>query len=71
MSGQIDILEGYVTPQQLAKQLRITRRTLSRWEVQRLGPPRVVVGRQIFYRTSSVLAWLESHEQRRSRTRKE
>ncbi len=59
------LLQGYLTPQQLAEQLKVTRRTLSRWEVQRLGPPRVVVGRQIFYKLTTVLAWLESREQRK------
>jgi len=66
---QTNILIGLLTPEQLAQQLGVTTRTLSRWEVQRIGPPRVVIGRQIFYRIASVDAWLLSREQRRTRTR--
>ncbi|HVR21828.1 MAG TPA: helix-turn-helix domain-containing protein [Candidatus Polarisedimenticolia bacterium] len=60
---------GLLTPDQLASQLGVTVRTLQRWEVERTGPPRTVIGKQVFYRTVSVLAWVESCEQRRSRTR--
>jgi predicted DNA-binding transcriptional regulator AlpA len=58
---------GLLLPEQLATHLGVTTRTLQRWEVQRMGPPRVVIGRQIFYRITSVDAWLESREKRRSR----
>lgn len=69
MGSQNNVLEGYVTPPQLAQQLGVSKRTIARWEVQRIGPPRVVIGRQIFYRVVSVDAWLVSREQRRSRSR--
>jgi DNA-binding transcriptional MerR regulator len=59
------LLQGYVTPPQLAQQLGITLRTLRRWEQKRLAPPRTVIARQIFYRVSSVKSWMESREQRR------
>lgn len=59
------ILEGYLKPQQLAQQLDISVRTLYRWNVRRIGPPRVVIARQIFYRHASVMTWLASREQRR------
>ncbi len=58
---------GLLTPEQLATHLGVTTRTLQRWEVERMGPPRVVIGRQVFYRTASVDAWLQSREKRRSR----
>jgi DNA-binding transcriptional MerR regulator len=63
------ILEGYVTPAELAAQLGITLRTLRRWEQKRIAPPRVAVERQIFYRVASVKSWLESREQRRGKRR--
>jgi hypothetical protein len=62
-------LIGLLKPEQLAEQLNVTKRTLQRWEVERIGPPRVVIGRQIFYRIASVDAWLISREQRRGRAR--
>lgn len=60
---------GLLTPQQLASQLNVTGRTLQRWELSRIGPPRVVIGRQIFYRVSSVEKWLEEREIRRTAKR--
>jgi len=60
-------LFGLLTPEQLAKQLNVTTRTLQRWELQRTGPIRVVIGRQVFYRVTTVEAWLASRESQRSR----
>jgi hypothetical protein len=56
------VLDGYLTPQQLAVQLGICERTLARWYAGRTGPPRSVVGRKILYKTASVTAWLAKHE---------
>jgi DNA-binding transcriptional MerR regulator len=67
MSEAANVLDGYLTPAQLAKQLGVTTRTLLRWEVQRIGPVRTVINRQVFYRVASVAAWLESREQRRKK----
>ncbi|MCI0724913.1 MAG: hypothetical protein L0338_39010 [Acidobacteria bacterium] len=58
-----DILVGYVTPAQLARLLRRSRRTLDRWHALRIGPPRVQVGRLILYRRDPVEQWLGSREQ--------
>lgn len=57
----------YATPEQLAAELGISVRTLHRWHTARQGPPRVVLGRVIFYRRSSVLAWIESREENLTR----
>jgi len=57
----------YATPEQLATELGISVRTLHRWHTARQGPPRVVLGRIVFYRRSSVLAWIESREERLTR----
>ncbi len=53
----------YLKPEQLAGELGISVRTLHRWHTAPQGPPRVVLGRVIFYRRSSVLAWLVSREE--------
>lgn len=58
---------GLLVPEQLAKVLGVTLRTLQRWEHLRIGPPRVVIQRQVFYREQSVRQWLEQREQRRKR----
>lgn len=64
------ILEDYVTPVQLAKELGVTMRTLSRWEALRIGPPRTIVGRKIFYKIEAVRIWLDAPEKRWARRRK-
>jgi len=64
MNCPANILDGYMTPQQLADQLGVTTRTLQRWEVLRIGPPRTLASRRrIFYQVSSVAMWLKSREQ--------
>jgi predicted DNA-binding transcriptional regulator AlpA len=61
------IMAGYVTPKRLAKALGVTERTIARWYHFREGPPRVKVGRKVFYRLESVNAWLESCEHPQAR----
>ena len=56
------ILSEYMTPQELAEELGICKRTLDRWHASRSGPPRLTVGRKPFYRRSSVEAWLLGRE---------
>ena len=56
------ILDGYMTPADLAGELGISNRTLERWA--RLGecPPRTRIGKRIVYRRESVARWLRSRE---------
>ncbi|MBI4968213.1 MAG: helix-turn-helix domain-containing protein [Rhodospirillales bacterium] len=56
------LLDGYLTPAQLAEQLGVSLRTLSRWHAQRIGPRRVTNGRLILYRADAVREWLDSSE---------
>ncbi len=56
------ILAGFITANRLAKELGRSRRTLERWATLRLGPPRIVVGRLVLYKTDSVRAWLQANE---------
>ena len=56
------VLNGYLTPPELAAELGVCQRTLARWHRDRTGPPRSVVGRKILYRTESVTAWLAKRE---------
>ena len=58
---------GLLVPEQLAKVLGVTVRTLQKWEQLRIGPPRIVIQRQVFYREESVRQWLAQREQRRKR----
>ena len=61
-SGGNSLLEGYITPPELAAQLGISLRTLCRWHVQRIGPKRITNGRLILYREAAVREWLETRE---------
>src|SRR5271167_1139649 len=56
--SQTRILECFLTREQLAAELGKSLRTIDRWEVRRIGPPRVIVGRTIWCRAESVRSWL-------------
>jgi excisionase family DNA binding protein len=58
---------GILTPEQLAKELGVTVKTLLRWRLKRTAPPEVQVGRQRYFRRESVIDWLASRESRRVR----
>jgi hypothetical protein len=62
MSNVEPILSEYLTREELASELRRNPRTLDRWEALGMGPPRTLVGRQVFYRRSSLLKWLAAQE---------
>lgn len=57
------LLTDYLTPNELAVELDISPRTLKHWDNQRIGPPRVVIGRLVRYRREAVTEWLRTHEQ--------
>jgi hypothetical protein len=56
------ILADYLTPSELAVELGISERALSRWHAMRQGPPRVLIGRTPYYKRSSVERWLAGRE---------
>ena len=56
------VLDGYLTPTQLAAQLGCCEKTLARWHAARNGPPRVTIGRRLLYRRTAVSDWLERQE---------
>ena len=64
MSSSEPILSEFLTKEELAAELRRNPRTLDRWEVLGVGPPRTHVGRQVLYRRASVEKWLAAQEQR-------
>jgi len=63
-SPRAPLLTNYLTKAELCRELSIDPRTLSRWRLQRKGPPAVrIAGRLLFHR-EAVLAWIESHQER-------
>lgn len=57
-----EVLEGYLTRDELAAKLKKSKRTLDRWNVLRIGPPRTICGRMILYNIESAREWLASRE---------
>lgn len=62
MSNFEPILSDFLTKEELAAELRRNPRTLDRWHVLGMGPPRTHVGRKIFYKRTSVQKWLGAQE---------
>jgi hypothetical protein len=52
--------EEYLTPEQLAHELGISERTLSRWHRLRIGPPRASIGKLQLYPKAATREWLAS-----------
>ena len=63
MSQVVPILSEFLTKEELAVELRRNPRTLDRWAVLGIGPPRTRVGRNVLYRRASVQRWLLAQEQ--------
>lgn len=64
------VLAGHISPDQLAEELDVSPRTIARWESERIGPPRVLVGRRPYYSIRGVRHWIASQERRTLRTRR-
>jgi hypothetical protein len=69
------LLAGFLTQPQLLAELnkvfKVDKRTFQRWEAQKCGPPKVMLGggRKILYARDSVLAWLRTNERKVLRSR--
>jgi hypothetical protein len=68
--GAAPHMDGYVTPEHLADMLGVSVRTLSRWHLLRIGPPRCDIGKLRLYRQTSVNDWLASQESEPVRVRR-
>lgn len=55
---QHPLSQDFLTCEHAAKVLNISQRTLNRWGRLRKGPPRIKVGRTVYYRRSSIEEWL-------------
>jgi DNA-binding transcriptional MerR regulator len=57
-----ELLEQYLTEDEMAAELGVTTRTLRAWRRDRRGPPVSLVGRTPMYFKPSAVAWLRSRE---------
>jgi len=55
-------LEGYLTADEAAEALGLNPATLANWRAKRLGPPRIKIGKNTFYRLAALEAWIISRE---------
>jgi hypothetical protein len=58
------VLEGYISDSDLARQLHRSVRTLQRLAATSSGPPRLKIGRSVYYKIESVRAWLAQQEKK-------
>ncbi len=63
------LIGDYLTAEQAANQLGITRRTLDAMCARREGPPRTRIGRRLYYRKEALADWLLEQEHRQVRSR--
>jgi hypothetical protein len=57
------LLDDYMDTAQLAAELGVIPLTIVRWRVAKTGPPVTRIGRRLYYRRSSVRAWMAEQEQ--------
>jgi len=61
--NQYTTFDTLMSAQEVSETLKISRRTLSRWTRLRRGPPRIKIGRSVYYRQKSVFKWLAELEE--------
>ena len=61
--GNDQLLKDYLTEAQLATELGVSTRTLTRWRCSREAPPITRIGRRLYYSRSAVERWLANRQQ--------
>jgi hypothetical protein len=55
-------IDGLLSEAEAASALGLKFTTLRNYAVLRKGPPRIRIGKKIFYRYDALVAWIESRE---------
>ena len=58
----LNVIDDYLTEDQVAEVLGICIATLRTWAAKRKGPPRVAIGRKTHYSKEALKTWLLSPE---------
>ena len=61
---QFDALSDLIDRETAAHLLGVAPRTLDRWHCEHVGPPRVLIGRKVRYRRTSLNDWVRDLEGR-------
>jgi excisionase family DNA binding protein len=64
------VLAGYISRDDLARELGVSPRTITRWTFHPGGIPHLAIGNRTLYRRESVTAWLAARETRPERIRR-
>ena len=67
MSDNRPLLDGYLTRLELAAELRVTARTIDRYERERTAPPSAIIGGRRLYPRGEVQKWIEAKIENRGR----
>lgn len=62
-------ISDLIAEAEYAAQRGVSLRTVQRERAQRIGPPFIKLGRQIFYRPAAIEAWLLAQEQSQPRAK--
>jgi excisionase family DNA binding protein len=66
----MSLLADYLTREELAKELRVTPRTINRWRDMPDGIPCTEIGGRVLYRRAAIEQWLKAHERQPNPRRK-
>jgi hypothetical protein len=62
-NGEIEIAgRRYVTAQRLSEILKVSVRTLARWNSRRIGPPKIAIGKTVLFDVAKLPDWLAARE---------
>jgi hypothetical protein len=70
-TGPPGVLSGYLSRDQLALELNVCARTISRWTFEVDGLPHIALGNRTYYRREAVAKWLAGREHQVARTKRE
>ena len=63
MTATGNVLEGYVSRKEFARQVGKDERTVIRWELERRAPRKTTIGRNVYYSRAAIQEWLQKQEQ--------
>ncbi|WP_442577757.1 helix-turn-helix domain-containing protein [Mesorhizobium sp. ASY16-5R] len=64
------LLDGYLTRDELAREMGLNPRTIIRYQNQPDGLPSTKFGKRVFFKRESVARWIEKHERHPNPTRR-